>query len=164
MREEYPSVMNREQRIRDPRRSLQPCLCVFIFFLLLSVSACGGKKEVKQVSQESKTSTEAFSLSERLRAAYVKKDFSAIQEISTSDGYKDFINSIKHFDSVDLTFTPKWVEIEKSMVYLNVAWKGSWVVGSETIQERGMAVFLFDGRPLRLSKIIRGNPFKYPER
>jgi hypothetical protein len=65
---------------------------------------------------------------------------------------------------VELDFTPRWVEIEKSKVYLNVAWKGAWVVGKETVRERGMAVFLFEGTPLKLSKIVRGNPFKYPEK
>lgn len=139
-------------------------LCYLFPLLLIFVAACGGKKEVKQVSQESKISQEAFSLAEKLCAAYVKKDFSTVQELSTSDGYGAFIKSIKHFDSVDLTFTPRWVEIEKSVVNLNVAWKGTWTVGEETVSERGMAVFLLEGKPLKLSRIIRGNPFKYPER
>jgi hypothetical protein len=136
-------------------------LCLLALVLAL---ACGGKKEVKQVSPESKLSLEAFSIAEEVRAAYVKKDFSTIKEISTADGYRDIIDSIKHFDSVELTFTPKWVEIEKSVVELNVAWKGTWTVGGETIAERGMAVFLLEGSPLKLSKVLRGNPFKYPER
>lgn len=132
--------------------------------LLLFVSACGGKKEVKQVSPESKLSREAFEVAERLRDAYVKKNFSAVQDIATNDAYKAFINSIRHFDSADLEFNPRWVEIEKNSVHINVSWKGIWTVGAETVKERGMAVFLLEGRPLKLARIIRGNPFKYPER
>jgi hypothetical protein len=50
------------------------------------------------------------------------------------------------------------------MVYLNVSWKGTWTVGQESFTERGMGVFLLEGAPLKLGKIVRGNPFKYPER
>jgi hypothetical protein len=128
------------------------------------VVGCGGKKEVKQVTPESKTAEESFALAEALRQAYVKRDFSALQGVATKDGYKELANSVKHFDSVDLSFTPKWVEIERSQVYLNVAWKGTWTVSGETHRERGMAVFLLEGRPLKLGKIVRGSPFKYPER
>jgi len=139
-------------------------LLVPLALILISVAACGGKKEVKQVSQESKTAQEAFSLAEKLRVAYVDRNFSAVQDLSTADGFKDFMNSIRHFDSVDLSFTPRWVEIEKTTVYLNVSWKGTWIVGKESFVERGMAVFLLEGAPLKLGKIVRGDPFRYPER
>lgn len=134
-----------------------------IFIILAAITACGGKKEVKQVSHESRIFKEAFLIAETLKTAYIKKDFSTIAENSTKEGYKDIIDYIKHFDSAELTFTPRWVEIEKSKVYLNISWRGSWVAGGETVRERGMAVFLFEDSPLKLSKIIRGNPFIYPE-
>lgn len=135
-----------------------------VVIILVILPACGGKKEVKQVSRESRISKDVFSLAETLRTAYIKRNFSAIAENSTKEGYRDIVDSIKYFDSAELTFTPRWVEIEKSKIYLNIAWKGTWVVGGETINERGMAVFLFEGVPLKLSKIVRGNPFIYPER
>lgn len=131
--------------------------------VLVLVAGCG-KNVVKQVSQESKISREAFTVTEAIRASYVKRDFSGIAEKCTKDGYKDIIDSIKHFDSVSLEFVPRWVEIEGSKVYLNVSWKGVWKVGDDTTRERGMAVFLLEGKPLKLSKVIRGNPFQYPER
>ena len=130
--------------------------------ILVPVSACG-KKEVKPVSQDSKTAEEAFSVADALRTAYMQKDFASVADKCSKEGYKDFIDSIKHFDSADLEFTPRWVEIDKTKVYLNIAWKGTWVVGKDTVRERGMAVFLLDGMPLKLVKIERGNPFKYPE-
>lgn len=134
-----------------------------VFIVLFVLSACGGKKEVKQVSMESKVAQEAISVIELIKGLYIKKDFPPIAERTTQEAYKDIIDSIKHFDSAELTFTPRYVEIDQSKVYLNIAWKGTWSVGKEFFRERGMAVFLLEGKPLRLSKILRGNPFKYPE-
>lgn len=155
-------MKGRELRTRNYKLIMNVCVLSAAIFVL--ITACGGKKEVKQVSQESVVSQDAFSVAEALRSAYIKKDFSAIADKCTKEGYRDIIDSIKHFDSAELTFTPRWVEIEKSKVYLNIAWKGSWTVGKDIIRERGMAVFLLEGTPLKLSKIVRGNPFKYPER
>lgn len=138
-------------------------LCVVSALISVLFAACSGKTEVKQVSQDSRVSQEAFTIAEALRTAYIKKDFTTIADICTKEGYRDIIDSIKHFDSVELTFTPRWVEIEQSKVYLNIAWNGSWTVGKDIARERGMAVFLLEGAPLKLSKILRGNPFKYPE-
>ncbi len=132
--------------------------------VLFLIAGCGGKEAAKVQSQDSKISEEAFSIAEALRTAYAKKDFASVADRCTKEAYKDFIESIKFFDSVDLVFTPRWVEIEKSKVYLNVAWKGSWAIGKDTVRERGMAVLLFEGAPLKLSKIVRGSPFKYPEK
>lgn len=136
------------------------CCCVSLVFMV----ACGGKKEVKTVSRESTMAQDAFAVAEALRSAYARKDFAAIADRSTKEAYREIIDSIKYFDSVELDFTPRWTEIEKSKVYLNVAWKGTWIVTKDTVRERGMAVFLLEGTPLKLSKIIRGNPFKYPEK
>ena len=146
------------------RRSNICSLSLIFCSILLFISACSGEKEVKKESYDYRIAREAFSVAEDLRTAYVKKDFSSIQQLSTKEGYSEIIDSVRHFDSVDLTFTPKWVEIEKSRIYLNVAWKGIWITGDETTKERGMAVFLLDGSPLKISKVLRGNPFKYPER
>lgn len=137
---------------------------ILLFVALFVLSACGGKKEVKQVSMESRIARDAIGIIESIKESYIKKDLSSISERATKEGYRDIMDSIKHFDSVELTFTPRYVEIEQTKVYLNIAWKGTWLVGNETFRERGMAVFLLEGNPLRLSKILRGNPFKYPER
>ena len=154
----------KDQRLRQCGIFMGLSVSLLCVLLLVFLAACGGKKEVKQVSQESRVSQEAFSVVEQLRMAYLKRDFSVIADYSTAEGYREIIDSLKHFDSADLTFTPRWVEMEKSMVYVNVSWQGSWKVGKETFRERGMAIFLFEGTPLKLAKIVRGNPFKYPER
>jgi len=151
------------KEFRTVKTALRMKICIFCAALLV-LAACGGKKEVKQVTQESKVAQDAFSVAEALRSAYARKDFAAIADRSTKEAYREIIDSIKYFDSVELDFTPRWIEIEKSKVYLNVAWKGTWIVTKDTMRERGMAVFLLEGTPLKLSKIIRGNPFKYPEK
>lgn len=135
-----------------------------ILAVFVLVAGCGGKKEVKTVSYESRIYQEAISVVEALRVAYLKKDFSAISEKATKQGYSEIMGSVRHFDSAELTFTPNWVSIEQPKVFLNASWKGSWTVGTETFRERGTAVFILEGKPLRLSRISRGNPFKYPER
>ena len=154
----------REEKLRQGSILAGVPASLLCTLLLVLMAACGGKKEVKQVSQESRISQEAFSVVEQLRTAYLKRDFAVIADHCTTGGYREIVNSLKHFDSVDLTFTPRWVEMEKAKVYVNVSWQGSWKVGKDTFRERGMAVFLFEGTPLKLAKIVRGNPFKYPER
>lgn len=135
-----------------------------LFLMIILAAACGGNKDVKHQSQESRIAQEAFSAAESIRASYINKDFSGLAEKCTKEGYREIVDSVRHFDSADLEFTPRWVEIEDSKVYLNVSWKGVWRIGDNTARERGMAVFLFEGRPLRLGKILRGSPFRYPER
>ncbi|MCL5023139.1 MAG: hypothetical protein M1497_07210 [Nitrospirae bacterium] len=152
----------KELRLQNVRRVAK--LCVLCAVLSVMATACGGKKEVKRESEESRTAQQAFAVAETLRTSYVQKDFGAVSESCSKEAYKAFMNSLKYFDSVELEFTPMWVEIDKTKVYLNVSWKGNWVVGKDTVSERGMAVFQLEGRPLKLTKIVRGSPFSYPEK
>ncbi len=135
-------------------------------FILLSavlfLFACG-KKEVKPVSSESKTSLEAFALAETIENAFLKKDKETIRQNATPDGFQDVMANTKPYDSVEITFMPRWVEIDDAKVTLNVSWKSTWTAAGRKAEDRGMAVFLMEGRPLKLSKIVRGNPFVFPE-
>lgn len=128
-------------------------------FLLMS---CGGK-EVKQVSLESKLVQEAFALAETMKNAYLKNDRETLEKNSTKEGYRELIGAMKSFDRAELTFTPTWVEIEDSTVHLTVSWKGTWTVREKVIEERGVALFLLEGKPLKLAQIKRSNPFRQPE-
>jgi hypothetical protein len=152
----------KDKRSMAENKGLSAVICVLGILILVLLSSCG-KKEVKVVSQDSRVTEEAFSVAEALRTAYVEKDFASVADKCSKEGFKEFMDSIKHFDSVELEFDPRWVEIDKTKVYLNIAWKGRWVVGKDTVSERGMAVFMLEGRPLKLVKIVRGNPFEYPE-
>jgi uncharacterized protein (UPF0333 family) len=136
----------------------------FILFLvaMLLFVACG-KKEVKPVSAESQLAQEAFELADSIKKAYVKKDKSTLEEYTTPDGYRELVSTMKNFDSAELTFTPTWVEIRDSQVSLNISWKGTWTVRGKDTNESGLAVFLLEGSPLKLSRVQRENPFRQPE-
>ncbi len=136
-------------------------------FLLLLVAplllvSCG-KKEVKPVSPEAKQVQEAFALAETLRNAYVENDRPTIERNSTKDGYRDLIGAMKAFDRAELTFTPTWVEIRDSSVYVTISWKGTWTVKGKSTEDRGQAIFVLEGSPLKLAQIQRSNPFRQPE-
>jgi hypothetical protein len=137
---------------------------LLITLLVVSVLIVGcSKKEVKKVSEDSMLATEAFSVAESLRQAYINRDTRAMEQVTTKDGYRAMLSSLKAFDTVDLTFTPALVDIEEAAVYMNVSWRGKWQKGQKTTEERGMAVFILKGRPFKLDGIIRGNPFIYPD-
>ena len=130
---------------------------------MLLTSACG-KDKVKKVSEESKITQEAFALAETLRTSYLAKNRRALERNSTQDGYRELIGALKDFETAELTFTPTWVKIEGSeVVHLTVSWKGLWRAANRVTEERGSAVFVFEGRPLKLATIQRENPFRQPE-
>ena len=136
---------------------------IVLFMMLFTLLAACGKKEVKQVSPESKLTMEAFALAEKIRDAFVIKDVITLQKNSTDAGFKDMMSNAKGYDSVEITFTPRWVDMENNQIDLNVSWKSTWAVAGKKKEERGMAVFLIEGTPLKVSKILRGNPFVTPE-
>jgi hypothetical protein len=136
-----------------------------ILLLLLAgalLVSCG-KKEVKQVSQDSKITLEAFALAETVKNAFVVKDDITLKKSSTEAGYRDIVTNTKAFDRVELTFTPRWVEIENNQLHVNISWKSIWVVSGKSTEGRGMAVFVMEGTPLKVSKVLRANPFVLPE-
>ena len=141
--------------------SVARCSLVHFVFILL-IASCG-KKEVKKVSLESKTANEVFALAETVRKAYVNNDRATLERNSTKEGYRELIGAMKSFESVELTFTPRWVDIEESVIYLNIAWKGTWIVSGKKNEERGMAIFVLEGSPPKLAKVLRANPFRQPE-
>jgi hypothetical protein len=101
---------------------------VLLLIMGLVFVSCGGKKEAKQVSQESKTATEAFALAETVRSAFEKNDRATIQRNSSEEGFRDITTNRKGYDSVEITFTPRWVEIEGTRLHLNISWKSAWVL------------------------------------
>jgi len=133
-----------------------------IVMVVLAVAACS-KKEVKVQTEDSKLALEAFKLAETLRQAYVAKDLKALEDNTTEHGLQDIQRQLKDFESVELDFQPRWVDIESDSLVLNVSWKGTWQIRGREQKDRGMAVFELTGHPLKLNKILRSNPFKNPE-
>lgn len=135
---------------------------ILLLIAVLPLLSCG-KKEVKKVTDESKIAQEAIALAEGIKEAYLKRDLAVIENNTTKEGYRELLGAIKRFDKAELTFSSKWVEIEKTSVSMKIAWSGKWVVSGETTEERGTALFIFEGSPLKLSRILRANPFRQPE-
>jgi hypothetical protein len=135
---------------------------IVLLTLIIFLTSCG-KVEVKPVSPESKITQEAIRLIETIRDAYVNNDRDILERNFTKDGYRELISTIKNFDSAELTYTPTWVEIEDSVVSVNVSWKGTWIVGGKKTEDRGLAVFVLEGSPLKLAQVLRANPFRQPE-
>lgn len=137
-----------------------------ILLLLLPLISCG-KKAIKP-PQDVATAKDAITLIEELKVAYLEKKRTKLETLSTKKGYISLIGSIKEFNSAELEFTPKWVDIEGDRVDLQLSWEGIWKVtrgeGPETsYHEKGLAVFILRGSPLRLDEIMRDNPFRQPE-
>ena len=137
-------------------------LCAaFLIFMFLMVSC--GKKAVKPVSEDSKIAQEAFGLADTIKDAYIKNDRAILEKNSTKDGYKAITEARKSFEGAELSFSPRWVEIDGSTVNLHVAWNGNWFIKGKKIEDRGLAVFVMEGSPLKFVKVLRDNPFKQPE-
>lgn len=136
---------------------------ILIFLIFLLILGCGGKKQVKIHSQEYTYTNQAFQIVDELRQAYQKKESSGIRKNCTESAYREIIASIKPFDKAELEFTPVFAEMEADQLKLYVSWNGKWTyIGKET-EERGLAVFLIRGNPPKIERILRGNPFKYPD-
>jgi hypothetical protein len=137
------------------RKAVLLC-CILLLF------SCG-KKEVKPESRESKTAQEAFAVAETIKDAFINNDLETIRKNTMGSGFSQVAAYRKDAKSVELTFTPRWVEIEKEgQVTLNIQWKSRWITSDKTLEDRGMTVFMLEGNPLRLSRIVRANPFEYP--
>lgn len=133
-----------------------------ILLAMFSLVSCS-KKEVKQVTDDSKTAQEAIIVSEAIKDAYLKRNLMDIEKNATKEGYREVLGAMKSFDKAELTFMPKWIDMDKTSVSLKIAWNGTWVVKDQTTEERGLAIFVFEGRPLKLTRILRANPFRQPE-
>jgi hypothetical protein len=160
--------MNRNSKIKAQSASggaklTNSVILIFAFCILILFAASCGKKEVKKVSEDSKMATEAFAIVETLKEAYVKKDYGTIEKNTTKEGFRAIKTAMKSFDAAELTFNPVLMEINDEVVRLNVSWKGIWQEKGKTTEERGMAVFVLKGRPLKVDNILRANPFRYPE-
>jgi len=136
---------------------------ILLLVLVGAMLVSCGKKEVKPVSQESKMTLEAFALAETIKNAFIVKDDITLKKNSTESGYKDITADTKVFDSIEITFTPRWVDIENNQLHVNISWKSKWVVSDKSTAERGMAVFVMEGTPLKVSRILRSNPFVMPK-
>ena len=157
--------MNPERNLLQHMHSKQGILIfksIVLSILLVFFMSCG-KKEVKKVSEESLMAQEAFKLAETIKQAYLDNDRKVIERNATQDGYRELVGEIKNFDSANLEFVPTWVEIDDTVVRLTVSWQGTWIESGVTKEDRGIAVFVMEGKPLKVAQILRASPFRQPE-
>lgn len=138
-------------------------LFVAVVLIIVVLAASCGKKAVKRVSEDSKIATETFAVVDAIKKAYLQKDLSEIENNTTKDGFREISSLMKSFDTAELDFNPVLIEIEEGTVNYNVSWTGTWTKDGKKTQERGMAVFVLKGMPLKVDAVLRANPFKYPE-
>jgi hypothetical protein len=135
---------------------------VGLILLLIFVVSCG-KKEVKKPTQDSKQALEAFGVVENIRLGYVKNDRDLIEKNTTKLGYVAVAGVRKGFDSVELTFTPALIEVYGDSLHVYVQWTGAWKRGSETFEDKGLAIFVLKEKPLKLDQVLRASPFSKPD-
>ncbi len=140
---------------------MKKILALMLIFLVFT-AACG-KKEVKKPTADSLLATEAFALSEKIRAAYVARDMSALRANTTPEGYKAIAESIKPFDAVTLEFRPLLFDIRDSKMTLYISWSGTWTKHGQKAEERGLVTLRLKGSPLKVDDVQRASPFRYPE-
>ena len=133
---------------------------VIFIILILTLSGCGGKDKVK-LSADYLLTTEAIETINVLKTAYQGKDIIRLKGISAPE-IADRIAGGLYFDSAELSFAPRTVRIKDQSVMVNTNWQGTWIINNNTFKNRGIAVFVFEGSPLKLVRIDGDNPFLIP--
>lgn len=140
-------------------KSASIALLLVVSFLFIW-GACS--KEVKQPSEDSLLALEALALIDSIKSAYVRKDLDSLRKFTTEEGFDALRKDIKDFESAELSFTPKRVEIDGERLSVNLMWEGKWKAEGLSTAAHGLAVFVFVGKPLMLQAIELSNPFGRP--
>ncbi|MCX7794436.1 MAG: hypothetical protein N2257_08575 [Thermodesulfovibrionales bacterium] len=130
-----------------------PLICFF-----LVIFSCS-KAEVKRPSEEAIIAKEAMDFVNGLKKAYMDGDEERLKEMLL---YNELIKKFSMIDRPSkLEFTFRWIEIkeEEKKAEIYVAWRGYWKKEGVEEEARGLCLFVLQGRPFKLSKILRENPF-----
>ncbi len=136
---------------------------VIILVCVLALAAGCSKKQVKPVPEGAVYFKNANKVIQALRSGYIAKDAAIIKSVSTDKGYNEIVPNLGKFDSAELTFAIKWVDVSTRDVTVNVQWEGVWAKGGKKDSRRGMAVFELTGQPLKFNTVLTGSPFIYPQ-
>lgn len=143
-------------------------LNIFTFFVVVLfgsfIFACS-KSEVKKPSEEAIIAKEAIELVNTIKEAYMNNNEDKIRELSAND---EVIKKISFSGKPsDLEFIFRWIEIKDNKAEVYVSWKALWksvakvtVEDSKYIESKGFCLFILEGKPFRLVKILRENPFQ----
>ena len=129
---------------------------------VLMAAACS--QQAQRPTEETRIAEEVMAAVESLREEYAAKRFSAMAHRTTPEVYEEITAGLKRFDSVELEFTIRWIEISsdaKSVTAL-MGWDGTWQVGGKSTAKQGTVLFVLRGKPLTVVSIQRLSPFRQP--
>ncbi len=135
--------------------------CIIPIILIFLILGCS-KEEVKP-SADSLMTQNVLGVLETIKHAYEKKDGIVIEKRLAPALSKDILDEFT-FETAELTFNPRMVKINAdSDVTVKLIWRGTWVVGGESLKDRGIGTLTFNGKTLELMKIDGNNPFRTPD-
>lgn len=140
-------------------------LLLYYSIFILLFSSCS-KDEIKGPSQEAIIAKEAMDLVNSIKEAYMAQDEEKIKQMIDSEQVlKDLSFSggpTVTSPPTSLEFLFRWIDIYDSKADVYVSWKGLWKKDSKEIEQKGLALFVLEGKPFKLKKILRENPFVRP--
>ncbi|MEF9425805.1 MAG: hypothetical protein L0956_00995 [Candidatus Mariimomonas ferrooxydans] len=131
--------------------------CVTLIILVSVFLGCSSKEKIKP-SDDSQLTTEAMNSINTLKTSYEEKDWDTFRSRLTPV-LATKISKEPSFEKAELSFSPRMVDINNSDVMVSLNWMGEWVIRGKERRDRGVAVFVFEGTPLKLSRIEGDNPF-----
>ncbi len=142
------------------KRDFTVGVLTLLFLLITTMNACS--KEVKRPSEESIIAKEAMEVVLEIKEAYMNKDRERLEKLLVS---KEVMDNFSFFDIPgEMEFIFRWIDIYDSKADVYVSWKivpASPLAGDVSTQElKGLCLFVLEGRPFKLKKILRENPFK----
>lgn len=134
----------------------------YVLLLLIIVMCLGCTDKNIKPSADSRSATEAFNIIEAVRTAYEEKDKAALQNHMDSLLAEHTIKDLL-FKKAGLTITPRMVTITDESIKVNAVWSGSWwLTKDKSLENRGVADFVFHKASMKLIKIDGDNPFIVP--
>lgn len=135
---------------------------VVLMVLFIAIITSCSKKEVKVQPGDSMRARTAIEKLQKIREYYVSKDAEGLRSMTTSEGFTVVSAHMNNFDSVDLNLSTRWVDLKDNSTVISAAWDGKWKQASQSMTEKGTAMFVFTGTSLKLDAILRDSPFNYP--
>ncbi len=135
--------------------------CAILITLAFIFLGCGGKDKVKPSADSILTKEALYSIN-AIKTAYQEKEQDILQTHLGPTLAENILKELS-FEKAELSFTPRMVKINASTVMVNINWQGIWVIKHNNIKNRGVAVFVFEGSPMKLIRIDGNNPFHTPD-
>ena len=132
--------------------------------LALVLLACGSQE--KRPSQDVLLAEQAAKHIERLRSEYASMSMSGLEALCSAEAYEAIESDLRRhgLSPVTIEFVPEWIEISvEGTISVRVGWSGTWKLSrGEEARDKGKAVFVLGGRPMRLQELKGMSPFAAP--